>query len=118
MKDINELTQKELRRLSRKDLLTLMLDQARQIEALEQKLEDEKARRIRELLERDHIYEEKLATQKQLTDMKIKLFNKKPENTAERKSKPATLVSPRWEALRQAIQSRHNMLINKQEKKF
>ena len=43
MYDIGQMTPKELKRLSRRDLLTLMLEQAKQLEKLREELEAERA---------------------------------------------------------------------------
>jgi ABC-type branched-subunit amino acid transport system substrate-binding protein len=62
---IEDLTEKELRRLSRRDLLVLMLDQARQIEALRQAMQEAEERHVQELAEKERVFSERLAAQKQ-----------------------------------------------------
>lgn len=53
MAGIEELTQKELRRLSRRELLSFMLDQARQIERPEQSLRKQEDRYTQALEEKE-----------------------------------------------------------------
>ena len=48
-----DMTAKELRRLSRKDLLILLLDQEKQLEQLEQTLEETRAQHEREMSEKE-----------------------------------------------------------------
>jgi len=49
MTAIQNLTEKELRRLGRRDLLALMLDQAKTLDTLEHQYQDEQSRHAREL---------------------------------------------------------------------
>ena len=55
----DELTEKELRRLSRRDLLALMVDMAKRTEELEKTLELERERHSRELEQVRAAYDEK-----------------------------------------------------------
>ena len=57
--EISELTEKELRRLNRKDFLILMLRQAKEIERLRQTLE-EAEKRAEEWKTKERLYEEAL----------------------------------------------------------
>ena len=66
MKKIKELTQKELRRLSRRELLTLLLEQAREIEELEEAIEDQADRYVIETAEKEYRWAKEFAVQKEL----------------------------------------------------
>lgn len=71
MYKIEDLTDRQLRRLRRKDLLVILLDQAKQIEALEQTLQEKEQTHRAELSERDARCAERLAAQEQLAEAKL-----------------------------------------------
>lgn len=59
--DPDNLSQKDLRRLSRKDLLNIMLKQSRQIEELKESLTKESEKHKNEIADRDAFYEQRVS---------------------------------------------------------
>jgi len=82
------LTEKDLRRLSRKDLLVLMLDQAGQLEALEKALREADERRLRELEEQRCACGRVLAAQSERAAEQIRLLRLRLEYEKKKKAAP------------------------------
>ncbi|MBO4694069.1 MAG: hypothetical protein J5659_06755 [Clostridia bacterium] len=71
------LTNKELRRLSRRDLLALMLEQAKQIEKLKERIDVEKQHYQQEIAKKESAYKEKIEVLRKEKDAKIEILNQK-----------------------------------------
>ena len=97
MSQIKELTQKELRRLGRRDLLVLMLEQAKQIEHLEQAMEELQIQNAQNLDEKKRLLSE-LAEQKKRSGKQIEALNLRLKLESEKRAGSA----PRPRAFRYA----------------
>lgn len=102
--NIEELTPKEIRRLSRRDLLILLLEQVKQKEELERALAEEQAKHIRELTEKEAACAEKLETQQQINDLRLALLKQRLEYETKAHASPPSWFSSRgksrvWQAL-------------------
>lgn len=71
---------KELRRLKRKDLLILMLEQAKQIEKLKGTIRDDRLHYQRELLNKDCAFKAKIEALEKEKNAQIELLNQKLES--------------------------------------
>ena len=96
---IEDLTPKELHRLSRRDLLILLLEQVKQTEELERSLAEEQAKHHRELTEKEAAYAEKLETQQQINDLRLALLKQRLEYETKAHASPPSLFSG-WEKSR------------------
>ena len=108
MTKIEALTPKELRRLSRRDLLILLLEQVKQTEELERSLAEEQTKHRWELAEKETAYAEKLETQQQINDLRLALLKQRLEYETKAHASPFSLFSGRgksrvWRALRSVL---------------
>lgn|GEM_PF-5779903 len=111
MSKIEELTEKELRRLTRRDLLALMLEQARQIASLEQAMQEAEERHRRESEEKDRVWATRLAEHKELANAQIALL----KQAAGARSQPAPRAAPRSPLLQGGKQLLNRILHTKGE---
>ncbi len=75
MSKIDALTEKELRRLSRKDLLYLLIDLSRELEELQETLKTEREAHLEELAETEQIYLKRLARKDRVRSQGKGLFS-------------------------------------------
>lgn len=68
------LTEKELRRLGRRDLLVCLLQQAEELSAAKSALRDAEDRHARELADRERQFAERLAAQEERANAQIKIL--------------------------------------------
>jgi len=80
MSRLEGLTEKELRRLGRRDLLALLLEQEREMEALEQALSAEKARAARETEEQERAFRARLERLSRQEEAQRRLWEFRLEN--------------------------------------
>ena len=75
MTELKDLTDRELRRLSRRDLLMLLLEQQKRVEALEQALREEKEAREKALSQQEEAFAQRLSEQSRQAEARIKLLS-------------------------------------------
>jgi len=85
MAKINDLTEKELRRLGRRDLLALLLEQSKELDELEQRMQAEQTRHAQETEELRQRHLEELKRLKETSGERIDLLTSRVEFEKERR---------------------------------
>jgi len=85
MAKINDLTEKELRRLGRRDLLALLLEQSKELDELEQRMQAERTRHAQETEELRQRHLEELKRLKETSGERIDLLTSRVEFEKERR---------------------------------